>query len=237
MTAMSFFCARNGVCPVRSPRKRSKPEWSTVSQYRPRFHSRLPSGRPGSGPSRACREDPSARAGCLAQNIRRDPHAIIPNAQQKAKVLIGNFYFYIVRPGMVERVAQCFTGKTVDLIAQHGIKVPRLAFNDHIELHAVVMSAKLLTRRSQGLAKIVGNHSGGAQVFYRAAGIGKRLISLIQRHVECPLCIFWPCGQHVLRSLQMEHQALKALQQRIMEFARNARPLIGALFHPHVQLS
>src|SRR6266850_2538215 len=43
-------------------------------------------------------------------------------------------------------------------------------------------------------------------------------------------------GKQVAHRLQAEHQSLKALQQRIMEFASDARPLTYALFQAHIEL-
>ena len=43
-------------------------------------------------------------------------------------------------------------------------------------------------------------------------------------------------GQQVARALKAEHQSLKTLQQRIVQFPRDARPLVDAFLQAQIEI-
>src|ERR1035438_2994445 len=60
--------------------------------------------------------------------------------------------------------------------------------------------------------------------------LGDGLVSLADGPVERADGLFGAPREQVARSLEREHQPLKALQQRVVQFARDARTLIDARF-------
>jgi hypothetical protein len=161
-------------------------------------------------------------AAASVEDPRIDADAIVANAQGKVQFSKGNFCFYILRLRVTERIAQGLTGKAVDLVAENGIQGSCLTFYQHAELRGMPRSGQFLAYRSQGLWQIVGDDRGGTQVLHRTPGLGQRLIPLIENLLQCLLRLLRVCRQHMLRRLQIEKQPLKALQQRVMEFASDA---------------
>ena len=66
---------------------------------------------------------------------------------------------------------------------------------------------------------------------------GDNVMSRADGFVERADGLFGPSGEQVARRLEREHQALKALQKRVVEFARDAPALVEALPKPHIEFS
>ena len=62
------------------------------------------------------------------ENFGIDPDAIIANAQREVQLSIGNFYFYILRLRVTERVAQGLAGEAIEL----GRRVTGYAVGDRV---------------------------------------------------------------------------------------------------------
>ncbi len=59
----------------------------------------------------------------------------------------------------------------------------------------------------------------------RVPALGDRLLRTFQSAIESFNCVFGAVRQHVASRLESEHQPMKTLQKRVMEFSRDARPL------------
>ena len=75
----------------------------------------------------------------------------------------------------------------------------------------------------------------GPQALNGIPALGDGLVSLADGPVERADGLFGAPGEQVARRLEREHQPLKALQQRVVQFAGDARPLVDALLQAHVE--
>ena len=76
-----------------------------------------------------------------------------------------------------------------------------------------------------GLRQFVAHGCGRPQILNRVAAFGDGLISPIESAVQRLDGLSGMLGQQVTCTLKAEHQPLKALQQRVVQLPRDARPL------------
>ena len=137
--------------------------------------------------------------------------------------------------GMAKRVDQRFAADPVDLVADHRLQRPGLALDDD----AVVG----VFRRPRAPACIPANacsRSCGAlrrrpQPAHRVAALLDHPSHQIEHPAERRL------GRRILRQpigrdVELHRRADETLQQRVVQFLRDARPLREPLFEPHVEL-
>jgi hypothetical protein len=139
----------------------------------------------------------------------------------------------------MEGVSQSFSCDAVDLVAENGLKGSRLPFDEHAKVHrrpAILGYGKLLAQRAQGLYEVIVDERRRAQVFDRATALGDYLVPAIESTLERAHGFSRTSGKEIAYCLKPEHQALKTLQERIMEFASDARALADSLFETDVQL-
>jgi hypothetical protein len=94
---------------------------------------------------------------------------------------------------------------------------------------------EFLADRAQRHGEVVGDRRGGAQTLDGVPSLPDRTRALAECGLQ-PLFRFQRAiRKHVRRALQAEHHAMKALQQRVVQLARNARPFIGTLLQARLE--
>jgi hypothetical protein len=67
------------------------------------------------------------------ENCRVHPFSVVAHAQAKLVMVITDFNFYLLRLGVMERVAQRFGSDFLDFIAEDWVEVSRLALHRYAE--------------------------------------------------------------------------------------------------------
>ena len=95
---------------------------------------------------------------------------------------------------------------------------------------------EFLSRGCELMFQIALQRRVGPQALNRIPALGDGLVSLADGPVERADGLFGAPGKQVARRLEREHQPLKALQQRVVQLARDARTLVDARLQAHVEL-
>src|SRR5271165_6360341 len=138
----------------------------------------------------------------------------------------------MARLRMVESIAHGLTGNAVDLVAENRMQVSWRAFHDKTKSSGVP-GGQFVTQGAQRLCQIVFYHRGGTQIVDSLAALNNGLISYFESFFEHFLC--FARRKPVDSDLKMEHQALKALQQRVVQLAGDAQALIDTAFEVGVE--
>ncbi len=113
------------------------------------------------------------------------------------------------------------------------MKVPRVSFHLHLKLGSIWVrfaGREFFTQSAYCQRKIVAHYRRGAQPLYGIPALGNRFRGLIDRALEASFGFLWTLRQQIRRRLKSQQQPVKTLQQRIVRFPRNARPLIHTCF-------
>src|SRR6266478_5429121 len=186
------------------------------------------------------RQPPVSCTRSLVGNLRINPTPVVSNMQKKLGITVCNLRFDLLRSGMAERVSQRLARNSIDFITQNGIELSLFPFYQHARARSgavATLRGQFLAQCRQRLRYVAVAHDRLAQVRDCVPAFRDCLVSALQSDVE-RLNGFGGSapGKQVTHRLQPEHQSLKALQQRIMEFASDARPLVDPCFQPCVEL-
>src|SRR5262245_12250130 len=139
---------------------------------------------------------------------------------------------------MTERIAQRFARNAVDVVADNRMEAARRALDRHPEQGRgllAIAALELFGQRRNGLRQFVAHDRGRSQVLNRVTAFDDRLIRSVESSVECLEGLRRVRGQQVTRALKAKHQSLKTLEQRIVQFACDSRPLVDPLVEPQVE--
>ena len=100
---------------------------------------------------------------------------------------------------------------------------------------ARVRGGQFIPHLPHRLRQIIGRRGGGAQVVHRGPALRDGLIRAVEGLLEFNLRL--ALRKQVVHHLKTQHQALKALQQRVMQIARDAGALTDAFVHAHVEFA
>src|SRR2546427_7312305 len=81
-------------------------------------------------------------------------------------------------------------------------------------------TAELFSQSGQSLCQLVSNGRRRSQVLDRVAAFDNRTVGPIESLFEAFLCL--AMRKHIVYRLKMEHQPLKALQQRVVQLPGDA---------------
>ena len=119
------------------------------------------------------------------------------------------------------------------------MEIPRHAFHLYLKDRRIlicVSGPKFFSENPYRRDKVIGFDRGCAQSLYSIPALIDRLIRPINRDLKCFPGFDRTLREQVDTSLKMEHQALKALQQCIVQFPRDACPFVDACFQPYREL-
>jgi len=102
---------------------------------------------------------------------------------------------------------------------------------------AARLGRELLSKAREGEGEVVGLDRRGAQSLHGMASLGDGLRRLVDRAAERFLGRGRAPREHLVHSLETQQQSLEALQQRVVQLARDARPLTHARIERHVELA
>src|SRR5580698_4822695 len=172
------------------------------------------------------------------QNALIDPLAVVANLYAQAAFLVVNRHFDLFRIGVAEGVAQRLHHDPADLIAHQRRQVHRRAFHFDAKTRPAAVETvrgEFFPDRADGAREIVARErrrtqalDGIAALLYRPTGLIDALIEKIPR----PGIV----REHVGNRGKLQQDALKALQQRVVQVARDAGALVDALLHAEIEL-
>src|SRR5246127_1275681 len=116
---------------------------------------------------------------------------------------------------------------------------PRRAFHLHLKEGRILVGAfspELFSESPYRRGKVIGLDGGCTQPLYSVPALGDRLIRPINRGLKCFSGLRRTPREQVDASLKMEHQSLKALQQRIVQVSRDPCALAYTFLQPDVEL-
>src|SRR5439155_21723438 len=100
-----------------------------------------------------------------------------------------------------------------------------------------ILARQLFAERTDRVGEIVRFYRRGAQSLHRVAAFRDRLGCLVDRTGEDLLRLRRAAWQQVERSLEPQQQPLEALQQRVVQFARDPRAFVDARVERRVEVS
>src|SRR4029077_16180892 len=103
-------------------------------------------------------------------------------------------------------------------------------------MFAPVSVGQLSTRRHEQLRDITLRNWLRTHSLDRLPALGERLLRLIDSIVQRTLGFIWSAQHQVASCLKLEHQSMEILQQRVVQFSRNASALTHARFQPDRKL-
>jgi hypothetical protein len=141
---------------------------------------------------------------------------------------------------VAESIAHGLSCNAVDFVPEDRVESPRRAFHLHLKDRRILVcisGPEFFSENPYGRDKVVGFDRGGAQALYSIPTLIDRLIRPINRDLKRFSSFNWTPWEQVDTSLKMEHQALKALQQRIVKFPRDAQALAHSCFQSESELA
>ena len=129
----------------------------------------------------------------------------------------------LLRLRMLECVDQSLPADAIDLIAQHRMQWPRLAVHNHAK-SGVFLDGEFLLDARKRLFEIERTAMRRAQPANRVAAFLDHLLDQLQHAAQRWLGRRIG-GQAVHRDMQLHGGAEEALQQRVVQFLRDAGPL------------
>ncbi len=177
-------------------------------------------------------QTPVTGAIAAGQDVRVDAHAIVSDADAKKFLTIGDFRFNIFGVSVGEGVAQSFADDAIDFVADDGIERPGRALFENIESGRVspdVRDGKLTAESVHGLGEIFIDERSGANVVNGVATFDDGLLGAGEGAIEALNSLIGIGGKQIAGALEMQHQTLKTLQQRVVQFAGDAGAFREAL--------
>src|SRR5580704_13429432 len=171
------------------------------------------------------------------QVLRVNPFSIVPDTQPKKTVAVCDVRFDLTCLRVAKRILQRLTRNSVNVVAKNWADFPRGAFYRNAERRRtglpIVGAGELLTQRGHSVGQFVGNSRRGTYVLNRVASFYEGPIGPIENLFES----FLPFAgrQQIVNRLEMDHQRLKTLQQRVVQFPGDARTFIDTRFHARVK--
>src|ERR1700691_5295198 len=171
------------------------------------------------------------------QVLRINPFSIVPDTQPKKTVAVCDVRFDLTCLRVAERILQRLTRNSVNVVAKNWAEVPRRAFYRNAERRRtglpIVGAGELLTQRGHSVGQFVGNRRRGTYVLNCVAALYEGPIGPIENLFESVLS--FAGRKQIVYRLEMDHQRLKALQQRVVQFPGDARTFIDTRFHARVK--
>lgn len=160
-------------------------------------------------------------------------NAIIPHPNPKLLRVIPDFNLDPARPRVPESIAQRFSRYPIDFIPQDRMEVLRRALHFHRKSRRLLILncsvlGHLLPERFNGCCQAVGVTRGPAETLNCIACIGNCLRGVVKRRFQYLPGIRSAAREEIVDCLKAEQHSLKALQQRIVEIAGDAQPLVHA---------
>jgi len=172
------------------------------------------------------------------KSVTIDAHAVIAHPQAEGRLPEIKFRLDMARARVLDCIAKRLTGNPIHLIAHQRSESARLSLNKHAVRgwRVALTRFELIPQICHQLFQIALNDRGRSKVRHRFPPLDNGLVCSIQRALEFLDGFARPVRQQVANSLESEHQALKALQQRVMQLSCDSGPLIDALFQAYVKL-
>ena len=172
----------------------------------------------------------------LAGEYRRiDPLAIVAHAQSELLVVVANLHLYTPGMRVPEGIPKGFRGNLVDLVTDDRVQISRLALDCNTEcgrLVGVRVGREFVAEGPDRYGEIVAFDGRRAQALDRVPAFGDRLRRVINRTIQFLFGLGRALRQQVRRGLELQQQSVEALQQRVVQLARDARALVDACVEP-----
>src|ERR1700678_979640 len=178
-------------------------------------------------------QTPVTNAFAVIENMGIDTGTVIADANAQKFFTVSNFGFDIFGLGVSISVAERLAQDAVNFVAHDGFERPGSAFDQDVESGRIsgrIRGRKFLAQSGEGLAKIVVDQDGGADVVNGVAAFNDSLLGAFERTVQPLAGLCGIGGKKIARALKMQHQALKTLEQSIVKFAGDAGALREAFF-------
>ena len=175
-------------------------------------------------------------------HLRVDALAVVADTQLKLAVIVPHLHFNPTSAGVQEGIAQGLTGNPIDVVANDRAKSSWRAVDGHIECCRVcarvirLSKRKFLAKTPERDGEIIGGSRRGSQALDGVPSLPDRLRALLECDIQPLLGVERPIGENVGRGLKAKHDAMKALQKRVVELTGNARPLIETFLESGVKL-
>ena len=102
---------------------------------------------------------------------------------------------------------------------------------------AARVGRELVAKRPDRDREIVAFDGRRAQALHGVAAFGDRLRRVINRTIQFLFGLGRALRQQVRRGLELQQQAVEALQQRVVQLPRDARPLVDAFVEPSLVIA
>src|SRR5580700_5518767 len=168
-------------------------------------------------------------ASCL-QNLRFDSLSIIAYAHTKLAIIVSNFSLDPTCPRMLKGVSQNLARNQADFVARERTQDFSLTFHCQLEDWCISVriqrARQFLTCGREPLRQVHLAPHRRAQMLNSTSTLGNGIFGRAERVVQNLRCLVRPARQHVASSLKLNHQSVQILQQGVMEFSRDACPLV-----------
>ncbi len=167
------------------------------------------------------------------EKLRIDPATII--ADRDSQSLGGELHLDLDPLGarMLERIDHRLTADPVDLVPDGGVERARLPLTDDAEIDSF-LRVQLLADSREGLFEIVVLAAGRTQPSDCIASLFDHTPHQLEHPAQALLV--WPFRRHmVYRNVELHRRAQKTLQQRVVQFLRDARSLRQPLLELKLQ--
>src|SRR5215510_55308 len=178
---------------------------------------------------------PGARTGL--KNLWVNALAVVTDAQPKLPRVVTDFHFDSCSLRMLESVAYGLTRNTIDVIPNNRREVTRCAFDIHPELGRVrvALICEFRSEHADRARKVAHLNSRRAQSVHCIATLCDRLPGLLDGSRQYLLSFVRAIPNHVGPAMQFQQHCLKALQQCVVQFPRDARPLGQPFFKTNLE--
>ena len=171
----------------------------------------------------------------VCEHRRIDPLAIVTYAQPELIVVVADID--LDAPGMrvPEGIPKSFRGNLVDLVTNDRVQISRLALHCNFEcgrLVGVRVGREFVAEGPDRYGEIVAFDGRRAQALDRVPAFGDRLRRVFNRTIQLLLGLSRALRQQVRRGLELQEQSVEALQQRVVQVARDACALVDTFVEP-----
>src|SRR5262249_52852560 len=172
---------------------------------------------------------------------RFDASAVVADAQFELPVVIPKLHFNATGACVPERIAQGLARNPVDIVPDDRTQRARHTSGGDLDTRRRLVRivdgsrGELFAQRAKRGGEIVHLRRRRAEVLDGVTSFPHRPRAMPERSLQSVFGFRRSIGKDVGRALKPKHDAVKALQQRIVQLARDARPLVYARLQLRVE--
>src|ERR1017187_9176002 len=179
------------------------------------------------------------RARTLLEHLGVDALSIVANPQPEELAIVRDFGLETAGVRVAKGVPQDLARDPIDLVLKKLRQGLPRSFHRDPEFRRFAFrtgrSREFLSRGCEQMFQIALQRRVGPQALNGIATLGDGLVSLADGPVKRADGLFGAPWEQVAPRLEREHQSLKALQKRVVQFARDARSLLDTPLQAHVE--